>query len=77
MSSENTASTAPAADSVWPIMDLLEEIGTRLHALAEHGRDAEIFHLVVFRRAGAVRVDVVDLVGRQAGILDARWRCSR
>src|SRR5664279_3302511 len=29
-----------------------------LHALAEHGGDAEILHLVVFRRAGAVRVDV-------------------
>ena len=26
--SENTASTAPAADSVWPIMDLFDEIGT-------------------------------------------------
>jgi hypothetical protein len=25
--SEKAASTAPAADSVWPIIDLLEEIG--------------------------------------------------
>ena len=27
---ENTASTAPAADSVWPIIDLLDEIGSVL-----------------------------------------------
>ena len=29
VSNENTASTAPAADSVWPTIDLLEETGTR------------------------------------------------
>ena len=64
----NTASTAPAADSVWPIIDLLEEIGTFLDALAEHGGDAQVFHLVVLRRAGAVRVDVIDVLGRDAGV---------
>ena len=65
-----TASTAPAADSVCPIIDLLEEIGTSLGALAEHGGDAEAFHLVVLRRAGAVGVDIVDVGGREAGIGD-------
>ena len=42
----------------------------RLCALAEHRRDAEIFHLVVLGRAGAVRIDVVDVVGREPGIGD-------
>ena len=28
VSSDTTASTAPAAVSVWPIIDLLDEIGT-------------------------------------------------
>ena len=40
----------------------------RAHALAEHGRQRQMLHLVVFRRRGAVRVDVVDLVFAQAGI---------
>ncbi len=41
-----------------------------LGALAEHRGDAEAFHLVVFRRAGAVGVDVVDFLGFQIGIRD-------
>ena len=40
----------------------------RLDALAEHGRHAEMLHLVVLGRRGAVRVDVVDVVGVDAGI---------
>ena len=59
-----TASTAPAADSVWPIIDLLEEIGTSRGAFAEHRGHGKAFHLVVFRRAGAMGVDVVDVVRR-------------
>src|SRR6267154_3318151 len=39
-----------------------------LGAFTEHGGDSEIFHFVVFRRRSAVRVDVVDLFRRHAGI---------
>ena len=46
--------------------------GDRRWRLAEHGPHAERLHLVVLRRAGAMRVDVVDLVGREAGIGDRR-----
>ena len=31
--------------------------------VAEHGHGGEVFHLVVFRRRGAVRIDMVDLSG--------------
>ena len=41
-----------------------------LGALAEYGHHADTFHLVVLGRAGAVRVDVVDVVGREACIGD-------
>ena len=57
---EKTASIAPAAVSVWPIIDLFEQIGIFGDALAEHGVERHGLHLVVFRRRGAVRVDVVD-----------------
>src|SRR5665213_357352 len=40
------------------------------HALAEDRRQRHRFHLVVLRRAGAVRVDVVDGIRRHAGIVD-------
>ena len=40
----------------------------RAHALAEHGRQRQMLHLVVFRRRGAVGVDIVDLVLADAGI---------
>ena len=36
--------------------------------IAEHDRGGVVFHLVVFRRRGAVRVDVVDLFRLDAGI---------
>ncbi len=55
VSSENTASTAPAADSVWPIIDLLDEIGMPFARSPNTADDAEMLHLVVLRRAGAVR----------------------
>ncbi len=64
------ASTAPAADSVWPIIDLLDEIGTSLTRSPSTADDAEAFHLVVLRRAGAVGIDVVDVGGREPGIRD-------
>src|SRR5262249_21890959 len=42
----------------------------RFRALAEHRRYAEIFHLVVLGRAGAMRVDVVDIIGSKPGVRD-------
>src|SRR5262249_31420410 len=44
--------------------------GNCLRAIAEPRRYAEIFDLVVLWRPGAMRIDVVDVVGREAGILD-------
>ena len=41
-----------------------------LGALAEYGQHAQTFHLVVLRRAGAVWIDIVDVVRHQSGILD-------
>ena len=37
-------------------------------ALAEHGRNAKMLHLVVFRRRSAVGVDVVDVLRPDTGI---------
>ena len=51
----NTDSTAPAAESVWPIIDLFDEIGMRVARSPNTAETLEIFLLVVFRRAGAVR----------------------
>ena len=45
--SVKTASTAPAAERVCPIIDLFEEIGS-FHALTKHGGASKVFHLVVF-----------------------------
>ncbi len=73
---ENTASSAPAAVSVWPIIDLLELIGTVAQALAEHRLERQHFHLVVLGRAGAVGVDVVDLVRVHAGVVESVWRSA-
>src|SRR5262249_56269857 len=42
----------------------------RFRALAEYRRYAETFHLVVLGRPGAVRVDVVDIVGGKTGVRD-------
>src|SRR5262249_1893709 len=42
----------------------------RPRPLAEYRRYAEIFHLVVLGGAGAMRVDVVDIVGGKLGVRD-------
>src|SRR6185436_2089064 len=42
----------------------------RFGPLSKHRRNAEIFHLVVLGGAGAMRVDVVDVLGQEPGILD-------
>src|SRR6516164_3498060 len=42
----------------------------RPRPLAEYRRYAEIFHLVVLGRSGAMRIDVVDIVGSKPGVRD-------
>src|SRR5207249_4455572 len=42
----------------------------RRSAVAEHGGHTHPFHLVILRRASAVRVDVADRIRRQPGIID-------
>ena len=66
--SEATASTAPAADQGVADHRLVRRDRDARHALAEHGRAAHGFHLVVLGRRGAMGVDVVDLVRRKVGI---------
>src|SRR5262245_52013077 len=41
-----------------------------LHALSKYGRATQIFHLVIFGCAGAVRVDVVDIIWSKTGVVD-------
>ena len=43
-------------------------MGVRVQMIAQHGAQRQMFHLVVFGRAGAVGVDVVDLAGLNAGV---------
>jgi hypothetical protein len=62
------ASTAPAAEMVWPTADLFDVTGILRGVLAEHGIGRQILHLVVFRRRGAVGVDVIDLSRLHSGI---------
>ena len=62
---EKIASTAPAAPSRWPIEDLVDDIVVLPARIAEQPLDRAQFDLVADRRRGAVRVDVVDLGGRQ------------
>ena len=57
------ASRPPAAPSRWPVIDLVDDIASLLRVLAEAALDGDRLDLVVERRRGAVRVDVVDLVG--------------
>ena len=57
------ASIAPAAARVCPNWPFWLETGTRATSLAEHAHEGARLHRVVQRRAGPVRVDVVD-VGR-------------
>ena len=63
MSRLNTASTAPAAVNVWPIIDLLEDIGMLRMCSPKTVETPRRFHFVVLGRRGAVGVDVVDVLG--------------
>jgi hypothetical protein len=63
-SAQMTASTAPAAPSVWPVAPLVELQGTRLPNSAA---DRLAFGGVIGRRRGAVQVDVVDVDRAQTG----------
>ena len=74
VSSENTASIAPAADRVWPIIDLFERDRHRAIRSPNTVAQRQRLHLVVLGRAGAVGVDVVDLV-RGSG-RHRRGRCA-
>ncbi len=55
-------------EMVWPTIDLFDDTGMFVGVLAEHRGGGQIFHLVVFRRRRAVRVDVIDLLGLHAGV---------
>src|SRR5215467_3582014 len=39
-----------------------------LHTVSEYGRAIQIFHLVVFGRASAMRVNIVDIIRGKPGI---------
>ena len=56
------ASTAPAAPSRWPVMDLVELTASLLGVLAEDLLDGHGLEPVADGRGGAVGVDVVDLL---------------
>ena len=65
-----TDSMAPEAPSAWPIIDFVELTGMLVGALAEDALDRGRLGGVVGRRRGAVGVDVVDVVRRQAGVVE-------
>ncbi len=69
-----TASIAPAAPSVWPIIDLLAVTGTDAARLAEDRLDRLELRLVALGRGRRMGVHVIDLVGRHAGLLDGAPR---
>ena len=61
------ASAEPAAPSRWPVIDLVELIGTRVSG-AEHMLDHSGLRHVPQGRGGAVGVDVVDCIRGQPRI---------
>ena len=63
---------APAAPRQWPIIDLIELTGQRRRAIAEHPVKRARLGTVVVKRAGAVRVDVIDGVGGQTRVGERR-----
>ena len=73
---EKIASTAPAAPSRCPIEDLVEDMLMPSGRVADQALHRAELDLVAERRRGAVRVDVVDLGGRDAGALDRRLHAA-
>ena len=64
------ASIAPAAPKQWPITDFVDETASSVRVVAEDLLDRLRLGGVAERRRGAVRVDVVDPLGRDAGAIE-------
>ena len=64
------ASIAPAAPNVWPIIDFVERDGELVGVVAEDVLDRLRLGRVAERGRGAVRVDVADALGLDAGALE-------
>ena len=73
---QSSASTAPAAPSRWPVIDLVAETGSEPACAAEHRADRARLGRVAGRRARRVRVQVVDVARRRARRPRARAACS-
>ena len=69
-STEKIASTAPAAPSRWPMQDLVDDIEMLAGGIADQPLHRAEFDLVAKRGRGAMRIDVVDVAGGDAGALD-------
>ena len=76
-STENTASTPPAAPSRCPVIDLVELTASFLRVIAEAALDRDGLGDVAQRRRGAVRVDVVDVLGVRARALRSAFAMQR
>ena len=59
-------SIAPPAFRQWPTIDLVDDTGNRARCAPNTSPQRRHLGLVVQPRAGAVRVDVIDLIGRHA-----------
>ena len=71
------ASMAPDAPSGWPYSAFVPLTGTVARALAERQRDRPRLGDVADRRRRGVGVDVVDLVGVDAGVVEGDRRRAR
>ena len=68
---QKIASTAPEAPRQWPVAPFVErDRGRASSVLAQRELDHACLARVAEWRRGAVRVDVVDLVGRDAGVCE-------
>ena len=74
-------SSAPDAPMQWACIDLVDDTESSSACSPKTRRIASRLELVVVLGAGAVRVEVVDVLGREAGVgeaqLDRRRRPSR
>ena len=66
----SASSMAAAAPRVWPIWDLLEEIGIFSRCSSEDRSQTVDLDLVPLRRGGAVGVYVLDIRGRHPRVVD-------
>jgi hypothetical protein len=70
-STVNTDSMPPAPPSRWPVIDLVELTTSLLGMVAEGQLDGIGLVHIAQRRGGAVRVEVLHLVGIDAGVAQA------